>query len=515
MQRPETRYAKSGEVHIAYQIVGSGPRDLVLTPGFISNLDLHWEEPGYANLLRRLASFARVIQFDKRGTGLSDRVGGIATLEQRMDDVRAVMDHAGSRCATIFGASEGGAMAMLFAATYPKRTQALVLYGSYAHFHTWVLSPEQLARFIANAETTWGTGSSLQSFAPSMLSDPAFCQWWARYERQGASPSAVIALARMNGEIDVRNILPLIRVPTLVLHRAGDPRVKVEAGRYLARNIPGAVYRELAGDRHPIWIGDTGDLTGAVEEFLTGSRSTGNQSRVLATVLALELANATQCAMEFGDSAWDDLLQRYTGMARLHLEHFRGRKIPARHAGTIAAFDGPARAVRCAVAIRADARELGLEVRAGLHAGELALGCDAAGVATVTAAGLAASAAPGEILVSQTVRDLVAGSGLEFRDHAAGNFGDAARALQVLSVDADDPPQPPPQRAPSANTQCLTRREREILRYIARGLTNAEVAAEFELSEHTVKRHVANILGKLGLTTRTAAAALAAREGLS
>jgi pimeloyl-ACP methyl ester carboxylesterase len=278
---PETRYAKSGDVHIAYQVTGSGPLDLVMVPGFISHLDHAWENPGLAACWRRLGSFARLICFDKRGTGLSDRVANIPTLEERMDDVRAVMDAVGSARAAFFGSSEGGPMSMLFAATYPERTRALVLCGSYALFATAVMPPEQLPQFAASVERSWGTGDSVARFAPTQANDPQFRAWWARFERLGASPAAVIALMQMNSQIDIRHVLPAIRVPTLVLHRAGDVRVNVAAGRYLAANIPGARYVELPGDDHPYWTGDTGRIVDETEEFLTGQRSAAESDRGL------------------------------------------------------------------------------------------------------------------------------------------------------------------------------------------------------------------------------------------
>ena len=260
MAPPATRYAKSADVRIAYQIIGNGPIDLVFVPGFLSNLDVHWEDPGYSHLLKRLGAFARLIQFDKRGTGLSDRVDNrdLPSLETRMDDVRAVMDAAGSGRAVLLGASEGAPMAILFAATYPERTRALVLYGGYAHFHTWVLGPEALATFIDNAERTWGTGASLASFAPDRIEDARFKEWWARFERLSVSPSAAIALARMNAQIDVRHALGSIQVPTLVIHRSNDARVKIAGGRYLAQRIKGSRFIEVQGRDHPIW---TGELT--------------------------------------------------------------------------------------------------------------------------------------------------------------------------------------------------------------------------------------------------------------
>ena len=361
MKPPETRYARSGDVRIAYQVIGHGPIDLVFVPGFLSNLEVHWEDPGYSHLLQRLSAFTRLIQFDKRGTGLSDRVDNrdLPDLETRMDDVRAVMDAAGSERAAVYGVSEGGAMSMLFAATYPERTSALVLYGTYAHYLTWVLSGERLQNFIDVIERGWGTGDTVEFFMPSKVSDEAFRREWARRERQGASPAAAIALTRMNTEIDVRPILPAIRVPTLVLHRAGDPRINVEAGRYIGRHIPGAKYVELPGEDHtPFDIIDR--IQDEVEEFLTGSRSEPDVDRVLATVMFTDIVDSTRRAAELGDRQWRALLDRHDDTVRQQLVRFRGREVKNLGDGFMATFDGPARAVRCAAAISESVQPLGL-----------------------------------------------------------------------------------------------------------------------------------------------------------
>ncbi|HEY4773512.1 MAG TPA: alpha/beta hydrolase, partial [Xanthobacteraceae bacterium] len=291
MAAPQTRYAKSGDVRIAYQVVGNGPIDLVFVPGFLSNLEIHWEDPGYGHLLRRLSAFTRLIQFDKRGTGLSDRVDAreLPSLETRMDDVRAVMDAAGCRRAVLLGASEGGPMSILFAATYPARTRALVLYGAYAHFHTWVQGREGLEAFVRGAEGAWGTGASLPFFAPERASDAQFRAWWARLERLSAGPTAAVALARMNAEIDVREVLTTIRVPTLVIHRRDDARVKFSGGRYLADRIAGARFVEIPGRDHPIWTGNTDRIVDEIEEFLTGTRPVPVHDRVLATIVVARL----------------------------------------------------------------------------------------------------------------------------------------------------------------------------------------------------------------------------------
>lgn len=413
----EVHYARSGNLRIAYQVIGNGPLDLVFVPGFISNLDHYWDEPTLAHFLSRLSSFSRLILFDKRGTGLSDRLGSLPTLEERMDDVRAVMDAVESKRAALFGISEGGAMSTLFAATYPERTQALVLYGAYGHFPSWVLPPDRLPAFLEMIDRDWGTGTSLKAFAPSKVSDERFKRWWARFERLGASPSAVIALMQMNSEIDIRHILSAIRVPTLVLHRTGDPRVSIEAGRYLGAAIPGAKYVELPGSDHVAWVGDVDRLTDEIEEFLTGARAVHEPDRVLATVLFTDIVESTRKAAELGDRRWQSLLEQHDQAIRDELARYRGREIKTLGDGFLATFDGPARAVRCASAITETAAPLGLEVRCGVHTGEIEIkGEDIGGIAVHIAARIAALAGGGQVLVSRTVRDLVAGSGLSLEE---------------------------------------------------------------------------------------------------
>jgi pimeloyl-ACP methyl ester carboxylesterase len=417
---PETRYAKSGDVHIAYQVVGDGAIDLVLVPGFVSHVEGWWEEPACVRFFERLASFTRLILFDKRGTGLSDRVAVVPTLEQRMDDLRAVMKEAGSERAAVLGVSEGGAMSTLFAATYPERTSALVLYGTFAEFCSWVPSPEHLEQFLRAIDETWGTGSSLPRFAPGAVQDERFKRWWARHERLGASPGAAIALMRMNSEIDVRHVLPTIRVPTLVLHRTGDVTVNVEAGRYQAAHIHGAKYVELPGVDHLPFVGDADSVLDEIEEFLTGVRSVPESDRVLATVLFTDIVGSTELAVRYGDRRWRDLLQAHHGLVRGELARFRGREVDTAGDGFLAIFDGPARAIRCAGSISDAVRPLGIEVRAGLHTGECeVMGEKVGGIAVHIGARVAAIAGPSEVWVSSTVKDLVAGSGLRFTDRGA------------------------------------------------------------------------------------------------
>jgi class 3 adenylate cyclase len=417
---PETRYAKSGDVNIAYKVVGDGPLDLVLVPGFVSHLDLDWEEPRYAHLLRRLASFSRLIMFDKRGTGLSDRPGGLPDLETRMDDVRAVMDAAGSERAALFGYSEGGPMCALFAATYPGRTSALVLYGTYAKRqdpdddYPWAATREQREAYADQVEREWGKEADLGTMAPN--ADEAIVRWWHARARGSASPGAAKALILMNSQIDVRSILPTIRVPTLVLHRVGDRDSRLEEGRFIAERIRGARFVELEGEDHAPSI-DPDQILDEVEEFLTGTRPAREPDRILATVLFTDIVGSSQRAAELGDRAWRELLGGHHAAVRRQLERFQGREVDTAGDGFLATFDGPARAVRCGDAIREAVGELGLELRAGLHTGEVELADGkVTGIAVHTGARVAALAAPGEVLVSSTVKDLVAGSGIEFED---------------------------------------------------------------------------------------------------
>jgi class 3 adenylate cyclase len=414
---PETRYAKSGDVHIAYQVIGSGPFDLVFVPGFISHVDHVWDEPRWSSFLERLASFSRLICFDKRGTGLSDRVSAIPTLEERMDDVRAVMDAVGSERAALFGISEGGPMSLLFAATHPDRTLALTLFGSYALFPTAVMSPERLPDYLQKVEEAWGTGKLVPGFAPSLAEDVAFRKWWARFERLGASPSAVKTLMCMNSEIDIRGILPVIHVPTLIMHRVGDPRVNVAAGRYLAQHISGARYVELPGNDHLFCAGDSRRILDEIEKFLTGSLAYSETDRALATVLFTDIVGSTERAVALGDREWRHLMEMHDACVRRELARFRGKEIRTLGDGFLATFDGPARAVRCAEAIRDNVRDLGLEVRSGLHTGEIEiLPNDVCGIAVNVAARVARLAGPGEVLTSNVLKELVAGSGLRFAD---------------------------------------------------------------------------------------------------
>jgi class 3 adenylate cyclase len=424
---PLTRYARSGNVNVAYQVVGDGPFDLIFVPGWISNVEASWEVPEYAHFLKRLASFSRLILFDKRGTGMSDPVplDKLPGLEERMDDVRAVLDDAGSERAAVFGVSEGGNLSILFAATYPERVRALVLGAVYARRlwspdYPWAPTREERERETEEIERGWGTEMDISTLAPSAEADPAAKRRIIAYLRRSASPGAAAALNRMNSQMDTRAILPTVGVPTLVVHRVGDREVKVEEGRWIAGQIPGAKYVELDGDDHVPWTGDTDEFVDEVEEFLTGVRRGAMADRVLATVLFTDIVGSSEHAANLGDRAWAELLERHHDLVRRELGRFGGREVDTAGDGFFASFDGPARAIRCACAIVASMPDLGIEVRAGLHTGECEIvDGKVAGIAVHTGARIASHARPGEVLVSGTVKDLVAGSGLEFTDRGS------------------------------------------------------------------------------------------------
>lgn len=442
MDRPETRYARSGEISIAYQVVGGKPFDLIWVPGWISNVEESWEVPEYAHFLHRLASFSRLILFDKRGTGLSDRVSNdrLPTLEQRMDDVRAVLDAVGSERAAIVGASEGGNLSLLFAATHPERVHALVLAAVYAKRlwspdYPWAPTPEQREQDTQLIEREWAGEMDVSQLAPSAAADPALMRRITTFFRRSASPGAAVALNRMNAQIDTRSVLPTIRVPTLVIQRAGDREVNAEEERWIASQIPDAKYVELGGDDHLPWLGDSDALLDEVEEFLTGIRRGPDPDRILATVLFTDIVGSTDRAAELGDRRWRELLAAHHATVRHQLEHWRGQEIDTTGDGFLASFDGPARAIRCACAIRDQVRTLGLEIRAGLHTGECErVGAKLAGLAVHTGARVAARAGPSEVLVSRTVKDLVAGSGIEFEARGTHSLKGVPGEWELFSV---------------------------------------------------------------------------------
>jgi pimeloyl-ACP methyl ester carboxylesterase len=420
------RYATNGDIHLAYRTVGEGPPDLVVVQGSLTNLEVLWDIPEYRGYCEQLAAFSRLVIFDKRGMGLSDRVR-IGTLEERMDDVRAIMDDLGSESAVLMGISEGGPMSMLFAATHPERTQALVLCGAEVKEETtddWPWGESTREDFeqnltIENVLPRWGQGLVADYVAPSRKGDKRLRELFGRLQVQSASPHDAVAFMRMAFEIDVRHVAPSIGSPTLVVHRLEDQVCDVGNGRWLAENIRGARYVELPGADHIPWI-DGEDILGEIREFLTGVREPAEPDRVLATILFTDIVGSTERAGELGDRRWRDLVGRHHEVVRAELARFRGKEIDTAGDGFLATFDGPARAIRSAKAISASVRVLGLEIRAGLHTGEVELaGEDVRGIAVHTGARVAAQAGAGEVLVSQTVKDLVAGSGIDFDDRGA------------------------------------------------------------------------------------------------
>jgi pimeloyl-ACP methyl ester carboxylesterase len=419
--RPETRYTRSGDVSIAYQVLGDGPVDLVMAPGWIFHLELVWEQPEFERMMRRFTPQFRVLLFDKRGTGLSDRSVGASTLEDRMDDIRAVMDAAGSQKAVVMGWSEGATYAAMFAATYPERTRALVMYASGARFRHApdfpAFPPNMEEAFITYVKKYWGSGLAANIVVPSRAKEEEFVRWWGRYERMSASPSEALALFDVTAEIDVRHILPTIRVPTLVLHQREELFVPLAMSKDLAERIPGAKYVELSGRDHLFWFGDPEETVGEILEFVTGSRPEPDVDRVLATVMFADIVGSTERAVELGDRRWHELLERYYALAGAEVSRFRGRQVKTLGDGVLATFDGPARAVRCAQALATRSRDLGFEVRSGVHTGEIELiGDDVGGIAVHIGARVADVAGPGEVVVSSTVKDLVSGSGISFAE---------------------------------------------------------------------------------------------------
>ena len=443
---PETHYARSGDLNIAYQVVGDGPRDVVYVPGWVSNVEVMWEDPGLARFLNRIASFSRLILFDKRGTGLSDPVSidDLPSLEVRMDDLRAVMDAVGSTSATLFGHSEGGNLSILFSGTYPDRSDGLILTGSYAkrlrsQDYPWAPTWEERVADSEIIENNWGDPEGIvEYYAPSRAEDQAFQAWISRYLRLSASPKAAAALNMMNTTIDVTGLLPAIRVPTLLLYRVDDPDVKIEEGRYIASKIPNSKLVELSGADHFFWAGDPEPMLQEIEEFVTGHRTAAEPDRVVATALFTDIVDSTKRAAHLGDRDWRDLLHRHHAVIRGELVKWRGTEINTTGDGFLAIFDGPARSIRAAKAISQAVAPLGIEIRAGLHTGEMEmLDDDIAGLAVHIAARVSSLAGPSEVLVSRTVKDLVAGTDFTFESRGAHTLKGVPDKWEIFAITGD------------------------------------------------------------------------------
>jgi class 3 adenylate cyclase len=437
---PKTRYAHNGDVSIAYQVVGDGPVDLIFVPGFVSHLEIAWEEEMFARPLRRMASFARLILYDKREQGLSDRLGRPPTLEQSMEDLRSVLDAAGSERAALFGISEGGPMSILLAATYPQRVSHLALYGTYARFTRTDDYPQGLPdrvfddwrRLITNE---WHEAPAMAALAPSLLGDARAARSWGRFIRAGTSPGGAIALLELYRDMDVREALPLISQPTLILNRADDEAVRPSAGRYLADHVPGARYVEVPGVDHAFPVGDTDVILDEVEEFVTGERQAPRPERVLSTVLFTDIVGSTERAATLGDSRWRELLDRHDDLVRRQIERHQGRPVKSTGDGFLATFSGPGRGIDAARTIADEVQGLGIEIRAGLHTGELELrNGDVGGMAVHIGARVAAQADAGEVLVSSTVKDLVVGSGIEFDDRGPAELKGVPGEWRLFAV---------------------------------------------------------------------------------
>ena len=439
----ETRYAKSGSVHIAYQVHGSGDMDLVWAPSYFSHVEAQMEEASFRRFVDRLGTFARVILFDKRGTGLSDRVADMPGLDDRMDDFRAVLDAVGSEKAALLGTCEGGALSALFAATYPQRTSALILANSFARAtsttdYPWADSPEEWQNDANKITELWGTGLYLERFAPSVAHDPRVQEWWPRFQRQAVSPSAIRALLLMNSEIDIRDVLAGVNVPTLVLHSAGDVMCPVGGGRYMADRISGASFVELPGADHYIWFGDDAErFADEIERLLTGTLRPAEPDRALLTVLFVDIVDSTRKAAELGDRGWRDLLDSYYAVVRDEVKRNRGRELSTSGDGVLTTFEGPARGIRAALAIAAGVQRFGLAVRAGVHTGEVEIvNDDIRGMSVHIGSRVAAKARENEVLVSSTVRDLVVGSGFSFADRGSHALKGVPGRWRLYSVQA-------------------------------------------------------------------------------
>ncbi|HEY3726000.1 MAG TPA: alpha/beta fold hydrolase [Solirubrobacteraceae bacterium] len=542
------RYAHNGDVSIAYTVVGDGSVDLLFIGGFVSHLEIGFDLPLAKRFWDRMGSFARVITFDKRGMGLSDRHSGAYTLETIVDDALAVLDACGVERTTVFGVSEGGSAATMLAATHPDRVAAMVQYGTYARVSRAEGYPDGIPvevtrRYWDRMVEGWGDPFSIESWAPSVAHDPEVREWWARMLRSGASPGAMRTIGLMYEELDVRPLLSSVRVPTLVLYRAGDRVVPAVLSRTVARGIPGAREDELVGSDHLFIAGDQDAMIDAVEEFVTGRPAAVVRDRILATVLFTDIVRSTELTAALGDRSWRELLGRYERLVERELVRYRGRLVKRLGDGVLATFDGPARAVRSALAIRAGAEAIGLEARAGVHTGECeVMANDVAGIAVHLTARLVTTARPGEVITSGTVKDLVVGAGLEFEERGAHVLKGIPGEWTIYSVIGDTERSSTPAAEPAGvgsdpasdrvrekmslllgrasrlspnELHELSKRELDVLALVAEGLSNEEIAGRLYLSSRTVERHLSNIYVKLRVSGKAARAAAAARFSAS
>jgi class 3 adenylate cyclase len=439
---PETRYAPCGDLRIAYQVSGSGTSDLVLAPGTASHLDLDWEWPARRRFYERLGRFCRLIRFDKRGTGMSDRPGGVATLEERIEDIRAVMDSAGSDCAFLFGVSEGGSMVSLFAATVPERTRGLLIWGCQARWirtedYPWGMTADEHARSLAELGEKGVTEDYLVGAGAGLgpQADRAYIDWFLRYARAGASPGALRALEEANAQIDLREVLPAVKVPALVMNREGDPVASCDAALDLARRIPGARFVSFPGDTHSMFTLEPEQVLATIEEFVTGTKPVLAGDRVLLTLLFADIVSSTERAIDAGDASWRDLLERFHELSLREVEGFGGGVVDTAGDGLLATFEGPVRAIRAAHVLQETAAGLHLRLRSGIHTGEVERAGDAVrGFAVHVAARVCAAAAPGQVIVTSTVKDLVAGSGIAFDDVGVHKLKGVPEARPLYAV---------------------------------------------------------------------------------
>jgi pimeloyl-ACP methyl ester carboxylesterase/DNA-binding CsgD family transcriptional regulator len=516
---PETRYAKTRDgVHVAYEVFGEGPFDLVFANSWASHAEFSWSNPTIARFYERLSSFCRLVLFDKRGTGSSDPMVSVPTMEDRMDDIRAVMDAVGIERAALLGGSEGAATCAVFAATYPERTSALVMFSPFIvgvaddecpwawTWEVWELVKE------AMAAPTWGTshGSGVEYVVPSLSGNETAMEWYGRYFRVACSPALAIALLAVNTEIDIRPVLATIRVPTLVLHRIDETWVNVNYGRYAAAKIDGARLVELEGTDHYPWEQDAEAVLGEIQEFLTGERSEPDDYRVLATVLFTDIVESTALAARSGDRSWRELLDAHDAMVRRQLTRFAGQEIKTTGDGFLATFDGPARAIRSALAIQEGGARLGLDIRAGLHTGEIERrGADVGGVAVHLGQRVCATAGAREVVVSSTVKDLVVGSGIEFEDRGEHELKGVPGQWHLFAVSDTNK-----RGRPGFGWQSLTPAELEVVRLVAQHLSNPAIADRLVVSRATVKTHLIHVFNKLGVTSRSELAVVALRHGM-